>query len=312
MHIGHFSGWRLPVDHYGGSQRVVYWLAMAQAQMGHRVTLLAPPGSCCPGVEVREVPAGQRFESWVPADLDIAHFSGAPWVAVAAPFVVTIHGNAPNELVSQPYHVFVSRDHAQRAGSSAFVYNGVNPAELIYRERKDDYFLFLGKVSRPYKGIATALSLARRLGFRLLVAGGTRFSLRRSGGWMDSLRADVKFLGEVGGTRKAELLAGARALLSPISWNEPFGLVVAEALMSGTPVITTPVGAMPELVTPDVGFLCANEDELAAAVQRVGEIDPAACRRRALAHFSSRACAEKYLHYYKRRIAGLPLEGAES
>jgi glycosyltransferase involved in cell wall biosynthesis len=76
----------------------------------------------------------------------------------------------------------------------------------------------------------------------------------------------------VGGRRKAELIAGARALLFPIRWDEPFGIVVAEAMVSGTPVITTPRGSMPELVTPDVGFLCQNESELEEAIRRVGDV----------------------------------------
>ncbi|HVM94763.1 MAG TPA: glycosyltransferase [Candidatus Acidoferrales bacterium] len=307
MHIGHFSAWRLPVERYGGTQRVIYWLAKAQAEMGHRVTLISPPGSHCPGVEICEVPKGQHFESYVPKDLDIAHFSGGRWVDVDSPYIVTVHGNG-NDLVPLPSHVFVSRDHARRAGARAFVHNGIDPDEFIYRENKDDYLIFLGKLSRPYKGIATSLRLARQMGFRLLVVGGTRFDLRKTGGLLDSLRGDVHFLGEVGGRRKAELLAGARALLSPISWPEPFGLVVAEALMSGTPVITTPYGAMPELITPEVGFLCKNDDDLIDAIKRCGTIDPAACRRHAMEHFSNHVAATRYLDYYRRRIAGLPIE----
>jgi len=99
-------------------------------------------------------------------------------------------------------------------------------------------------------------------------------------------------------------------LLFPIRWEEPFGIVVAEALISGTPVITTPRGAMPELVTPDVGFLCRDETELADAIQRVGDIAPAACRQRALQYFTSTVCARKFLMYYERLLAGLPLEDA--
>jgi len=104
------------------------------------------------------------------------------------------------------------------------------------------------------------------------------------------------------------LLAGARALLFPIRWEEPFGIVVAEALISGTPVITTPHGAMPELVTPDVGFLCRDEQELEEAIGRVATLSPAACRQRALEHFTSSVCAHKYVHYYQRLRAGGALE----
>ncbi len=308
MRIAHLSAWRVPVELYGGSQRVVYWQAKAQAQLGHRVTLLAPAGSTCSGVEVVEVPAGASYGRHIPAGVHVAHLHGVDPVDVPVPFLVTTQGNSSVEMEYLPNKVYVSADHARRAGAEAFVYNGVDPDEYVYRERKDDYFLFLSKVSRPVKGIDTALRLARRLGFRLVVAGGTRFGLRRTGGFWDSLRADVHFCGEVGGRRKAELIAGARALLFPIRWHEPFGIVVAEALISGTPAITTPMGAMRELVTPDVGFLCRDEDEMADAIRHVSEIAPAACRRRALEQLTSTVCAQKYVRYYERLIAGEPLE----
>jgi glycosyltransferase involved in cell wall biosynthesis len=240
--------------------------------------------------------------------VDVAHVHGVSAAGVSIPYLITVQGNSASELAPDPHKVFVSADHAKRAGSQAFVYNGVDPDEFIFRERKDDYFLFLSKVSRRVKGVDVALRLARRLGFRLVVAGGSRVGLRKTGGLWDSLRAGVHFCGEVGGQKKAELIAGARALLFPIRWDEPFGIVVAEALISGTPVITTPVGAMPELVTPDVGFLCRDEREMADAIRHVGDIAPGACRRRALEHFTSMVCAEKYLRYYERLRAGQPLE----
>jgi len=308
MHIAHLSAWRVPIEFYGGSQRVVVWQAKAQAALGHTVTLLAPSGSTCPGVRVVEVPPGTSYGRLLPAGADVANLHGVPPVEIPAPFLVTTQGNSPVELEYTPHKVFVSADHARRAGSKAFVYNGVDPDEFKYRERKDDYLLFLSKVSRPVKGVDTAIRLARRLGVRLVIAGGTRFDLRRTGGLWDSLRANVQFWGEVGGQRKAELIAGARALLFPIRWHEPFGIVVAEALVSGTPVITTPMGAMPELITPDVGFLCRTEDEMADAICRIGDIDPAACRRRVLEHFTSAICAQKYVRYYERLVAGEPLE----
>lgn len=201
-----------------------------------------------------------------------------------------------------PNKIYVSADHARRGGATAFVYNGIDPDEFIYRERKDDYFLFLSKVSRRKKGVDVALRLARHMGFRLLVAGGTRFSLRKTGGFLNSVLGKVHFCGEVTGRRKAELFAGARALIFPIRWEEPFGLVVAEALVSGTPVITAPHGAMPEIVTPDVGVLCNSYDEMATAIQRVGEIDPAACRRRVLEQFTNHQCADAYRRHYRTAI----------
>jgi glycosyltransferase involved in cell wall biosynthesis len=308
MHIAHVSAWRVPVELYGGSQRVVYWQARAQAQLGHQVTLLAPPGSSCPGVDLIEVPRGAAYRDYIPSGAEVAHLHGVGAAGTGIPWLLTVQGNSPGELQYLPNKVYVSCDHARRGGSTAFVYNGVDPDAYIYREQKEDYVLFLSKVSRRVKGVDVALRLARGLGFRLLVAGGSRFGLRKTGAYWDSLRADVHFCGMVGGRRKAELLAGARALLFPIRWSEPFGIVVAEALISGTPVITTPLGAMPELVTPDVGFLCRDEHEMADAIRHAGDVAPTACRRRALEHFTSTVCARKYLRYYERLLAGRPLE----
>ena len=308
MHVVHVSRWRLPVHGYGGAPRVLAWLAKAQAEQGDRVTILSPKGSRFPAASVIDLPPGKSdyspfVASRLPPDADILHFHHMPAVPLPIPWVLTSHGNSPGELEYLPNKIFVSADHARRAGASAFVHNGLDPDEFIYRERKDDYFLFFSKVSRRKKGVDAALQLARRMGFRLLVAGGTRFGLRKTGGFWNSLRGGVHFCGEVSGRRKAELLAGARALLFPIRWDEPFGLVVTEALVSGTPVITAPLGAMPEIVTPEVGFLCTSEDEMAAAIERVGDIDPAACRQRVLDHFSNRQAAAAYRRYYETAIA---------
>ncbi len=308
MHVVHVSRWRLPVQGYGGVPRAVFWLAKAQVEQGDRVTILAPKGTECPGATIIELPAGQAdyspyIAATLPADADILHLHHLPTVEPPIPWVLTSQGNSPGELQYMPNKIYISGNHARRGGATAFVYNGIDPEEFIYREQKDDYFLFLSKVSRRVKGVDVALRLARQMGFRLLVAGGTRFSLRKTGGLLDSLLGNVHFCGEVSGRRKAELIAGARALIFPIRWEEPFGLVVTEALVSGTPVITTPRGSMPELVTPDVGFLCNSYDEMVAAIQRIGEIDPATCRRRVLENFTNHHSAEGYRRYYREAIA---------
>jgi glycosyltransferase involved in cell wall biosynthesis len=309
MHVVHVSRWRLPARGYGGVPRVLSWLAKAQAEQGDRVTILGPAGSSCPGTTCVPVPGAERpaeygaqLAAYLPADADVVHTHQFPKVEPPLPWVITSHGNSAGELIYAPNKIYLSRDHARRAGGTAFVYNGIDPDEFIYRERKDDYFLFLSKASRRVKGVDVALRLARQLGFRLVVAGGTRFSLRKTGGLLDSLLGKVRFAGDVEGRRKAELLAGARALIFPIRWEEPFGLVVVEALMSGTPVITAPLGSMPELITPDVGFLCNSYESMADAVRRVGEISPAACRRRAMEHFTSHHAAEGYRRYYRAAI----------
>ncbi len=289
MKAVHVSHYKLPVRHYGGTQRVILWNALAQKRLGHEVVLLSLKGTRVDGIEVREISEDlEGFEKAVPADADILHFYATPKAAPDRPYIVTIGGNGKPGERYLPNTVFVSGNHAARHGSSQFVYNGVDPEEFEYREAKDDYFLFLSKTSWKVKGLKTALDVAGRTGVRLIVAGGRGLSLNRK----------IKYVGMVGGREKAELLAGARALLFPIQWEEPFGLVAAEALISGTPVITSDRGSMPEVVTDEVGFRCSDVREMAEAVEKIGDVSPAACRARALARFSSEAMARSYLAKY--------------
>src|SRR5207248_10512406 len=113
---------------------------------------------------------------------------------------------------------------------------------------------------------------------------------------------NVTYVGYVGGARKAALLAGAKALFFPVQGPEAFGLVVAEALMSGTPVIGSRNGSVPELIAPGVGFTCDTVDDYAAAAERIGEISPAACRARAMNEFHYRVMAERYAAEYEREL----------
>ena len=289
MKIAQVSHYVLPVERYGGEQRVILWNARALRKLGHEVVLLSPRGTRVGDLEVVEIPKGLvGYEAYVPSDADIVHVYATPKEIPRMPYIVTIGGNGKPGETYCPNTVFVSNDHARRHGSSQFVHNGVDPEEFIYREVKDDYFLFLSKASWKVKGLRTALEIARKTGIRLVVAGGRGISLNRR----------IKYAGMVGGKRKAELLAGARALLFPIQWEEPFGLVTAEALMSGTPVIASDRGSMPEIVTGEVGFRCRGADEMETAVRSVGRISPAACRARAEKLFTAEAMARGYLEKY--------------
>ena len=119
-------------------------------------------------------------------------------------------------------------------------------------------------------------------------------------------QAGTEFVGDVRGTRKAELFAGARALLFPTQLNEAFGLVIAEALMSGTPVIASRSRGLPELVTPDVGFICETRDDYLRAIDRIGDIRPEACRARAMAEFHYLRMARDYVREYRIEIENRP------
>jgi glycosyltransferase involved in cell wall biosynthesis len=285
---------KIPVKKYGGTERVVVWLADALAKKGHTVFIAAPAGSTSASATIIGLKPRTCARFPLPAGVDVVHHHALPVFEAAAPSLLTYHWITGDSYYPFPRNtVFLSKTHAAMYGKTRFVHNGLDPADYLFREQKDDYFLFLARVSRSSKGADRAIALAKRMGFRLVIAGGYKFSLSRK----------IRSVGMVGGREKAELIAGARALLSPISWPEPFGLAVIEALCSGTPVITSPCGAMPEIVTPDTGFICDGQPAMEAAVERLGEISPHACRRRVLENFTADIMADHYLKEYGQVIA---------
>jgi glycosyltransferase involved in cell wall biosynthesis len=286
---------KLPVKGYGGTQRVVVWLARGLAQLGHKVTLIAATGSRVP--EAALVPVdlklarkpGFDLSPYIPPNTDIVH-SFAPRAVrpKSAPYVCTLEGNLRPGHTLPAETIFVSANHAERHGSRAFVYNGIDPAEFRFEPSKQDYDFFLGRLHKE-KGYQLAIEGALRTGRKLVIAGG----------WRPSFRRLVRFVGEVDGEAKAKWLAEARCLWMPALWDEPFGLTLAEALMSGTPVIGTRRGSLPEVISSEVGGLGDDLDQLVAIAERIHEIDPAACRARAEQYFSHRVMAEEYVRFYQ-------------
>lgn len=298
MHIAVVSHYRLPVKGYGGTERVVVALVRGLAALGHRVTLIAAPGTRLAEASVIEAPPQRVTDRQVdlatlaPSDADVLHVFFPLRRAPSRPFVQTLEGNLGAGETVPPNNIFVSRDHARRYGSEVFVYNGLDPAEFLFRSRKDEYDLFLGRL-HSVKGYRWALQGAKRTGHRLVLAGG----------WRPSFARNIKYVGEVDGRRKAELLAGARCLWMPALWDEPFGLTTIEALFSGTPVLGTRRGALPEVITPAVGALCDSLDEMVAASETIHTRDPGACRAHAERYFSHIVMAEEYVRMYRALLA---------
>jgi glycosyltransferase involved in cell wall biosynthesis len=307
MHVAVASHHRLPVEGYGGTQRVVVALVRGLTALGHRVTLLAQPGTRVPeAAKIVDVPpatlknAGADLTPFLPADIDIlhAHFPLKRGPA-GRPFLQSLHGNLKAGTPLPPNTVCLSRDHARRHGTNAFIYNGLDPAEFIFRHRKEQWDLFLGRLHSA-KGYHWAIEAAKRTGRRLIVAGG----------WRPSFTGVVKYVGEVDGKRKAVLLARARCLWMPALWDEPFGLTTIEALFSGTPVLGTRRGALPEILTAEVGALCDTLEEMLAAAHTIGTRSPEACRAHADRYFSHRVMAEECLRVYRTVIeTGTPPAG---
>jgi glycosyltransferase involved in cell wall biosynthesis len=311
MHVVQFQHTKVPVAKYGGAQRIVVWLSQALVELGHDVTLLAGPGSRVPGVRVVEVDAeevrrpGFDVHRYVDRPVDVMHYHGLVEHPPNVPFVATLHGNMGPGRTAPPYVIGVSEDHAQRHGIGAYVYNGVRLDEYQFRVEKSDFDLFLARL-HSIKGWRVAVQAAKAERFKLVIAGGWRPTLSR---WLT-------FVGEIGGERKKELLAGARCLWMPVQWEDPCPVNVLEALASGTPVIATPRGSLPQLVGPDGGGIGATYHELIALRRRLLDFDAHACRRRAERYFTHVRMARDYVRMYEHLVeggrlpAGLPLEGS--
>ncbi|MBS1961500.1 MAG: glycosyltransferase [Bdellovibrionales bacterium] len=316
----------LPPKDYGGVERVVLWLAEGLRDFGHEVTVAALEGSRLPrGVELLGIPANERSAAALPKRLprgiDVVHFQAPPereyFETDAAPAVTTIHGNGKPGEVFPEHTVFLSRDHAERHGRKTFVYNGVNPGEFalaadLGSKKRQSAPLFLSKTTLKTKNLRGAMTIAEHAGLRLAVAGGNRpLGLR-----LRSLLSGGKWIGPVAGREKSLALAEASALLFPVLWHEPFGLVMIEALLSGTPVVGSRKGSIPEIVGATSGMvldLPRDEDDenaldrWAEALRTVEKLDPVLLRKDAQQRFSHHRMAESYLEVYKRVIRGDPL-----
>jgi glycosyltransferase involved in cell wall biosynthesis len=288
---------RLPVRGYGGTERVVVALARGLAALGHEVTLIAPAGTRVPEARVIPLPA-TRFRDphldlmpLLPPATDILHAFYPLRAAPALPWLWTLEGTTPSGVTRPPNTIYVSADHAARHGSASFVYNGLDPADYEFRATKEDYDLFLGRLHSS-KGWQWAVAGAKAAQRKLVVAGG----------WRPSLSRQLRFVGEIDGTAKTALLAGARLLWMPALWDEPFGLTSIEALWSGTPVLGTRRGALPEVLDAEVAELGDSVEDLIARLPAMARKQPDACRRRAERYFSHVIMAEEYLRFYREYL----------
>ncbi|WP_413112726.1 glycosyltransferase [Thaumasiovibrio sp. DFM-14] len=287
----------LPVKNYGGTERVVWDLAFALHLQKHHVTLLAGKGTQCEWARVIERDPSRPLAEQIPADVDVVHFHSA-FEPVNKPYILTQHGNSNGPIDLNT--VFVSRQHAENHGATAFVYNGLNwdnyakPDLHSYRQR----FHFLGKAAWRVKNVQGAIDITRKAGEQLDVMGGHRFNLKM--GLRLTFDRHVRFMGMVDDTVKSQVMSRSKGLIFPVTWHEPFGLAITESLYFGCPVFATPYGSLPELVTPDVGCLSAQEDELVAAVKNSADFSAKDCHHYARDRFNADVMASAYLEMYEK------------
>ncbi len=327
----------MPPPAYGGAERVVDLLCRGLSEQGHQVLLVAPAGSTtpCELVPYPEQPEGRyigRARSllnfWMTlkpllnrVDLVHSHNSLTQWLPIPAlvnkPLVITFH--APIENVQLARLKWLRRrdltlcsiSDAQRNGRSpdepwTTVHNGVDVD--FYQPSFDPgkYLLYLGRIS-PKKGTHIAIEIAQRCGVPLLIAGNVSNELGGLEYFESTIKprfgADIKWIGEVGDLAKRQLYQGALALLFPIQWEEPFGLVMAESLACGTPVIALNRGSVKEIVEHGAtGFIGTSVNDLVSSVKNVGTIQRMECRASAVARFSENAMVARYVDVYRGAV----------
>jgi glycosyltransferase involved in cell wall biosynthesis len=279
-YTNHSSGFQPMKFPSGSGYHVHDLIARGLAESGHEVYYLLRNGWSA------QPPAGVVPVSEMVNGVDICHSVFIPRLHDELhrlmeennrPWVTTVHMDYTKiGPPSTRNWIFPSRSLARTHGRDRYVWNGLDPADHVYSETKDGYFLFMSSMDRAVdKGLDTALELSRVKGFKLVVAGSARTAETIERIRQMCAEYGAEYLGDVRGTPKAELLAGAKALLFPSRLNEGCPLVVQEALMSGTPVITSFALGCREILPPEAGFLCATFQDYSNAVDRLDQVSPA-------------------------------------
>jgi glycosyltransferase involved in cell wall biosynthesis len=323
----------VPPLHYGGIERIVDMLARGLTARGHEVTVFAHADSVTAGQLVPWPGKASRSKAdtvknaavlarhVLSGRFDLVHsFSRVAYLLPILPLRIRRSVRLGHELSRGVlWFSAISRQMTRGAGDIGtwrLVYNGVPLSAYDFRPDPgaDAPLVFLGRIEE-IKGPHLAIEVARRSGQKLLIAGNVPAEHLR---WFDAMIAPhlcderISYVGPLDDVQKNALLGGAKALLMPIVWEEPFGIVMAEAMACGTPVLGLARGAVPEVVQDGVtGFLAEDVDGLVLAVHRLGEIDRAACRARAEQLFSDSAVVDGYLDVYgqmlgKRRGSPVP------
>ncbi|WP_406816126.1 glycosyltransferase family 4 protein [Mycobacterium sp. M23085] len=325
----------VPPPGYGGTESVVCQLARGLTAAGHEVVLYATGDSTAPvpilyamatadwdrvgngEVELPHVMHG--YEALAGCDIIHDHTLLGPAWALAVGYdrvVTTCHGPFSGELraIYRRYGkrlpvVAISHDQAAHAPEIAVdrvIHHGLDPVEYPVGKGDGNFLLFLGRMT-PDKGVREAILAARAADVPLVIAAKNREPIEQayfSEEIKPLLTDGVEVIGEVSGDTKLGLLGSAKALLNPIQWAEPFGLVMIEAMACGTPVIACPNGAAPEIVdSGSTGYLSSDPAELVAAIHRVDELDRGACRAAAIQRFSTTRMVADHLALYQEMIA---------
>jgi glycosyltransferase involved in cell wall biosynthesis len=323
----------VPPSQYGGTERVVSWLTEELVRQGHQVTLFASGDSVTSANLVAAVPESLRLKGIRDhlastlvmldqvrkraAEFDIIHFhvdllQFPMFQRVFGKCITTLHGRLDIPDFHPVYRAFpkmplVSISNHQRLPMpkglnwAGTIYHGLPPTLCPYNPIGGDYLLFLGRIA-PEKRPDRAIEIARRVGIPLKIA--AKVDPVDENYFSETIKPMLKgpfveFIGEVGDAAKAELLGNAMALLFPIDWPEPFGLVMIEAMSAGTPVICWRAGSVPEIVENGVsGLIVGSIESAVEAVKRVQKLDRRSVRHAFEQRFTAERMASNYVSTY--------------
>jgi len=322
--------WRTPPRHYGPWENIVWLLADGLVKAGIDVTLFATADSLSPDKlesvcprpyeEDRELDPkvweclhiANLFEKASQFDLIHNHYDFLPLSysrLVKTPVITTIHGfSSPRILpVYKTYNVHVhyvsisNADRCEDLNYCATIYHGIKLEDFKFQPQAGNYLLFFGRI-HPDKGTREAIEIARQADLPLLIAGIIQdevYYYQQIAPLIDGNK--VVYLGPVGPQQRNDLLGGALALLHPISFAEPFGLSVVEAMACGTPVIAFNKGSMPEVIREGTsGFLVDTVEEAVQALAGISTLDRNNCRRWVEERFSQKRMVEDYIAIYNK------------
>jgi len=299
---------KIPAVNYGGTERVIWYLGKELLKLGHQVSYLVKEGSTCDFAKVIIRDNTKTISSQIPSNIDVVQFNFSPKEEINIPHIITVHGNSNDKNEFDKNSVFVSKNHAERFGSTSYVYNGLDWSDYGKVDLNNDrkYFHFLAKAAWRVKNVKGAIAVVEQTPQeKLHVVGGTRLNI--SMGFRFTTSARVRFHGMLGGQDKLNVLQKSKGLIFPVLWNEPFGLSIVESLYFGCPVFATPYGSLPEIVNKEVGFLSAHSSELAEAIQHSSQYDRKKCHDYAIEFFNSATMAKNYLQKYELVLNGKKL-----
>lgn len=326
--------WRTPPRHYGPWEQIASNIAEGLIKLGIDVTLFATGDSitagklesvCAMSYEEDRAQDAKVLECLHISNLmeqagrfDIIHnnFDFLPLTysgLIKTPLITTIHGFSSPRIIPvyKKYNHrghYVSISNADRSAELEYlatVYNGLDTADFEFYEQPDEYLLYFGRI-HPDKGTAEAIAIAQRSKRKLLIAGIIQDENYYREKVEPFLSNQIEYIGHAGPEKRKQLLGNAYALLHPISFNEPFGMSVAEAMLCGTPVIAFNRGSMPELIRDtETGFLVNTVDEAVEAVNQLHTIDRVACHTWAASRFSKDKMVADYLGLYQRILSPL-------